>query len=321
MAKRLKSSSKTQAKRAATKRISRATAKGSKLSKSGKMKKAIKGERWKPLAKFNPTPRSAAETQMTLASGSPFSSGCSITSQTVATEPANRARLKVGVGEAVILTFSDGNASWSTSGGTLSPPSGNVNSVTWTAPNGAAQSITITAQGTDCSATISFQVVQPTSRKQIQQPPTNVIHTHNEPDSGMYMEIFLVPDDVCFYNVEIIEEECNATDTGVYALMTDKGHHPSTIPTQGTMTVASGLGTLLAGIDKIYSGYPGTPPPFAPGSRTWKIPFNFRVIGTTAWTFVQNTTQLHTLAADGQTLQCSKAGGSSPQFKVSDPTS
>jgi len=242
---------------------------------------------------------------------------CWIDSQTVATAPANLARTKIGVGEEVNLTFSGGTATWTTTGGRLSSDSGAT--VRFTAPDRAA-SITITATGSTCTATIPFNVVEPSDVAQRQTPGTNVKHTVNKPSTGMKMDIYLLPDDVCFYNVETIEEEATANDTGVYALIDDKAHHPDTTPSTNSMTVVAGLGTKCNGQDKAYSGYPLGTPPFAPGSRIWVIPTNFRV-GGGAWKLIKPVTQQHTLASDGTTLTMSKAGGPSPAIQVSDSTS
>jgi hypothetical protein len=151
-------------------------------------------------------------------------------------------------------------------------------------------------------------------------PGTGVKHRHNKPDSGIKMDIYILPDDVSFYNIETIEDEVNAVDTGVYASMTDKGHHPTTVPTTNSTTVVPGLGTKANDTDTAYSGYPAGLPPFAPGSRIWDIPTKFCAAGG-AWKEFKTVRQQHTLAADGTTLTTTKAGGSSPPVQVSDPTS
>lgn len=239
-----------------------------------------------------------------------------ITSKTFATAPANRARTKLGVGEEVKLTFSLGKADWTASKGKLSPKKGA--GVTFTAPDRAA-SVTIKAVGSGCTAAITFTVVEPSSVNMRRRPGTGVKHTNNRPDSGMQTEIYIFPDNVCFYNMEFLEDEINAVDTGVYALMTDKGHHPNTNFLGCSMTVVSGLGTKANAFDTCYSGYPAAAPPYAPGSRVFNIPWKFRVGSGTAKKFAA-ARQQHTLAADGTTLSTSKAGASAA-CRVNDPTS
>jgi hypothetical protein len=223
----------------------------------------------------------------------------------------------VGVGEEVNLTFSHGSATWTTTGGRLSPTSGSA--VMFTAPDSAA-TITITATASIGKANIKFDVVQISDIVQKQTPGTHVKHKRNKPNSGMKMDIYFLPDDVCFYNVETIEEEAQATDTGTYAKIDDKAHNPDSTPSTNSMTVEAGLGTKCNDRDKAYSGFPKGSPPFAPGSRTWSIPTNYRV-GSGDWKLIKNVTQQHTLAADGTTLTTSKSGGTSPPIQVRDPTS
>ena len=47
---------------------------------------------------------------------------CTITSETIMTQPADRARLNIGVGERVRLTFSLGNANWTITQATAGCP-------------------------------------------------------------------------------------------------------------------------------------------------------------------------------------------------------
>ena len=153
-----------------------------------------------------------------------------------------------------------------------------------------------------------------------------LMHVVNSPGIGMYMDIYLPPDDVCFCNVETIEEECGANDSGIYQYIEDKGHHPSTVPTPYSMEVYSGLGTWSLWWDTVYSGIPIPQryPPYSdsdPGSRIWDIPTGFRVVGTLEWVFLKQVRQQHTLAADKVTLTCSKGGDESPPISVYDPTS
>jgi len=227
----------------------------------------------------------------------------------------------VGVGEEVTLTFSGGLATWNATAGKLSVQAPNTaDHVIWTAPDRAASPVTITATGAGCTATVSFNVVEPSGVRQQRNPGTGIKHTVNKPDSGMKSTSYYLPDDVCFYNIETLEDEVNAVDTGVYALMTDKGHHPSTTPSTCSMTVVAGLGTKENATDTVYSGYPAASPPYAPGSRTFNIPTKFCVAGG-AWKQIELVVQQHVLANDGASLTSSKAGASTPTIKVADPTS
>ena len=72
-------------------------------------------------------------------------------------------------------------------------------------------------------------------------------------------------------------------------------------------------------IDTVYSGDPGTPPPFAPGAITFQIPYQYQLqSGGPLFNFA-TVTQQSSLALDGHTLSSSKAGASI-SVQVSDPT-
>lgn len=229
---------------------------------------------------------------------------CNITSETFATAPANRARTKVGVGEEVTLKFSLGNASWSTIAGRLSSLSGA--SVVFTAPDRAA-SVTVTATGSGCTATITFTVVEPSSVRMRRYPGTGVKHTVHRPDVGIRTEIYLLPDDVCFYNVSYHEVDVHAVCSGVYSPFTGLGHDPHPATLGMSMTVIAGLGTKANAMDSVYSGDPGTLPPFPPGSEVYDIPYEFKV-GAGPWKQFATVRHDCSLATDGVTLTVTKAG-------------
>jgi len=134
----------------------------------------------------------------------------------------------------------------------------------------------------------------------------------------MQTNIFLTPAEVSFQNVQFREVDVAAVANGVYAPFNGVGHdpHPATLTVDG---VVPGVGSRANAIDNIYSGDPGTPPPFAPGSITFNIPYEFKV-GSGAFKRFATVTQRSSLAADRITLASSKAGAS-VTCRVSDPTS
>ncbi|HSN40657.1 MAG TPA: DUF4157 domain-containing protein [Burkholderiales bacterium] len=232
----------------------------------------------------------------------------SITSQTVVTSPGARTRTKIGVGEEVNLTHAPGTAAWTTTGGTLSAANGVT--VILTAPD-TAQTITVRA-GT---ATISFDVIAPTSVAMDREPGTGVKHTLNQPDSGIQTRVFLGPDTVNFNRVRYRELNVAGVPTvpGVYSCNTfSTGHCAGAVagacPDKAlTNTVVAGKGTQSVLGDCAYSGHCGTAPPFVPGSITVNIPYEYKV-GAGAFHAITNVPQVHTLAADASTLTSSKAG-------------
>lgn len=247
---------------------------------------------------------------------SPSPPPCSITSRTVATTPPNRARTRVGVGEQVVLTVTPGPANWSVVGqGTVSPPTGTT--VTFTAADRGGTA-TIRAQRGTSRCSVVFTVVEPSGVVMQRHPGSGIRHQQNRPDSGLQTDIYFTPDNVSFQNVLYHELDVPAVATGVYAPFNGVGHSPNPAPLS-VNGVVPGLGSKVNGIDNIYSGDPGTPAPFAPGSITFDIPYEFKV-GTGAFKRFATVRQQSTLAADGVTLTSSKAGASIA-IKVGDPTS
>lgn len=193
-----------------------------------------------------------------------------ITSETVAVDPGPRTRTTVGVGEEVTLTHSAGTTTWKTTAGTLSAASGA--SVTLTAPD-TAQNVTATA-GT---AKITFSVIAPNDVLMERFPDTGVSHTKDRPDVGMLTTAFLTPDTVNFYNLKHREVDVKAMANGVYTPFDGLGHdaNPKTIRMQDV--VVAGKGTQSRVRDKVCSGDPGTPAPFAMGSILYVIPYEYQV--------------------------------------------
>jgi membrane protein implicated in regulation of membrane protease activity len=228
-----------------------------------------------------------------------------ITHQTRQSKPAPRTRTSIGVGEEVHLTYTGGSTTWSTSGGTLKPTVGSR--VLLTASD-TAGSITVTA-GT---AALSFTVIAPSAV--FMDRRGGMKHTVNQPDSGIRMRPYLLPDTVNFYRVLYHEMDVPAVATpGVYSCNPGKGGHCGAggggvpCPDLGvTNTVESGKGTRTKVDDCAYSGHCGTPPPFAPGSLSFSIPHEYKVAGGSAHPFAP-VSQVHTLAADGKTLTTDKA--------------
>lgn len=223
-----------------------------------------------------------------------------VTSEMVMTEPPDRARIRMGVGERVRTTYSLGSAAWTVAGGgTLSATSGAT--VTYTAPN-TAGSVTLTATGGGCSASITFTIVAPKSVRMVKKftSAARVEHTQSFPDVGMFTNIFLAPDDVNFHRVEFLELEIGCTAVGVYACQNGKGHGPNPNGLGATTHVQAGVGTFMNASDHVYSGHcglayvaPGT------GSEHFAIPWRWRVGHSGAF---------NTLSTVDQRVSCDAAG-------------
>ena len=232
-----------------------------------------------------------------------------ITSETVAASPGARTRTTIGVGEEVNLTHAPASAAWTTTAGTLSAANGIK--VILTAPD-TAQKITVTG-GT---ATLVFDVLAPTSVAMDREPGTGVKHTLNQPDSGIQTRVFLGPDTVNFNKVIYRELDVAgaATSPGVYSCNPAAGGHcgagggGNPCPDKAmTDTVTAAMGTKSVLGDCAYSGHCGFAPPFVPGSVSLAIPYEYKV-GAGTFRAITNVAQVHTLAADGTTLNSDKGG-------------
>jgi hypothetical protein len=218
---------------------------------------------------------------------------CKITSKTVAPQPANRARKKIGVGEEVTLTFSLGSATWTTTSGELLANTGPT--VNFKAGDVAGKA-TVTAKGSGCTASIRFKVVAP---KTVHMDRiSDVEHYVNYATVGMRTQPYIGPDDVSFYNIKYHEVDVPATATGVYACQNGKGHdaHPATL--NATTTVTKKKGTMMNANDHVYSGHCGLPPKKPKGTEHFGIPYEYRV----------GTKPFHRFATVAQDVSCAPNG-------------
>jgi outer membrane protein OmpA-like peptidoglycan-associated protein len=234
-----------------------------------------------------------------------------ITSETVLTTPGSRARTTIGVGEQVTLTHSSGDptTAWATTAGTLSAAVGATTILT--APD-TARAVTVTAGG----ASIRFNVLAPTSVFMERQPGSVVKHNQNFPDSGLLLDVFLLPDNVNFRNVRYRELDVTGVPFppgGAYSCNTFSGGHcaPAGLgpcPDKEVLDlVVAGKGSKSRLGDCAYSGHCGGSPPFSSGGIFLIIPYEYRV-GGGPFRAITSVLQMHTLA--GTTLTTIKANAS-----------
>lgn len=143
-------------------------------------------------------------------------------------------------------------------------------------------------------------------------------HNVSRPNIGMKTEIYITPDDVNFHKIQHKEVDVGAVCTGVYSPFNGHGHDANPATISETDQVMAGKGTKSMGVDEIYSGDPGTAPPFTPGHIDFNIPYQFRV-GSGAWKQFATILQRCELGSGGA-LSASKAGATASK-NVSDPTS
>jgi hypothetical protein len=201
-----------------------------------------------------------------------------ITSETIVTKPVNRARLKVGVGEKINLTFNLGAATWTTSAGVLSVASGTTTRLT--VPDRAA-SVKVTAvDATGAKAEITFNVIEPSGVLMERAAGTGIWHQINIPSVGIRTSIYIQPADVSFENIEIVEDDCPGIVTGYFVGTTLDGisHGSHGAGTKvGVGPVVAGKGSKVLGQDTAQSGYCNFGLPYSNGTFLWAIPWEFSV--------------------------------------------
>jgi hypothetical protein len=244
---------------------------------------------------------------------------CTITSQTVVTVPADRSRTTIGVGEDVWLTVSPGPATWSVDGeGVFSSDSGT--SVTFRAGRNAG-TVVITAVGAGCSCPITFTVIAPSSVSMGRQPDTPIKHTNGRPDCGFLGQLLLQPDTVSFINLEVREKNSHCTADGFFLPFNNCTHQPAGQTESAWFTMNDcipGKGTPANLNDNIYSGDPGTGPPFTVGTMVFPIDWEYRVWGGPAQA-LPHFEQRHEVNAAGKCT--TSKGGTSVTTNPSDATS
>jgi hypothetical protein len=179
-----------------------------------------------------------------------------LATQTVATSPAGRSRKTIGVGEEVELrVLPEGLAvsQWTiTQGdGDLSYYSGPT--TTYTAPgNGGDVTVAAVIEGVDCPAV--FHVIEPTGilMENKELGPGRSQATATWMNIAYYANIYLQPDSVSFYRLQIHEGASDVTATGYFTQYDHRMQpHPANGPHFMEPTVVSGKGTLCAEPDNV----------------------------------------------------------------------
>jgi hypothetical protein len=239
---------------------------------------------------------------------------CTITSETTATVPTDRARRTVGVGEEVTLTVAPGPATWTATAGSVSPSSGTT--VTFRAPDRAG-SATVTAAGSGCTCQITFTVIEPSGLRMVRE--SNVRHAQGHPDCGFLARPNVQPDTVSFHNIEIRELNSQFTGQGYYQPFNGASHQPSTQTASAWFTVgqcSAGSGSPASCLDQVYSGY--TNGAVCEGLMTAPITWEFRV-GTGSSKAMPAFEQRHAVTGAGDCT--TSKGGASETTHLNDPTS
>jgi type VI secretion system secreted protein VgrG len=257
---------------------------------------------------------------------------CTLSSQTVATSPANRARKKIGVGEEVKLTVKGNPATWTLASGTgtLSPAAGAQASVKFTADDKAG-SVTIKAVGSGCSCSnsITLTIVKPSDWTMKRQPNTKLKHTKGWPDCGWKGIMYVHPDDVNFYRIETREKDSLSVADGSYTDFNGVYHGNYPLPDQASVWFAITRHSETDGStddapDEIYSGYTGEAatgkaPPFKVGKMHFPITIQWRITGGATIHDFPIIRQEHEIFTTGKCE--SRKGGLTEKTEYNDPTS
>ncbi len=238
-----------------------------------------------------------------------------LTSETEVTQPSNRARTKIGIGERVTLKLTPVAGDWTVSGsGTVSPAKGSTVVLTASGKPGKA-AVSVTAAGK--TEKITFTVIAP---KSVHQDTISTEHYtaaqlglgHGVPNAGFRGQVFCGPDSVNFVNITFLEAEIGCKASGSWKAKNGKGHGPNASPIGFEETVVSGKGTKSFAVDHCWSGFEPSlaakPLTNWTGDMTFSIPWTYQCNGTTGriGTVVQTTS-----TAKNGTTSTKKAGGSS----------
>lgn len=237
-----------------------------------------------------------------------------LTHETVATSPKDRKRVKIGVGEEVIITASI-KVNWIIAGGgKLSPQQANdIKVVTLTAPETAA-TVKVTATKDGLTEEVEFEVVEPSGLLMEVTASGSGPSSNTDPmETSITTDVYITPADVNFRKVKTGEREAVGVLTGYFQLRYPNGNpHKENGPVSSIGHI-EGKGTLASGFDLIASGkcpkY-GDPSAYSNGTFTWSIPQYYK-LGTTEKNFVI-LDQVITMAIDSTskkaTLTITKAG-------------
>ena len=245
-----------------------------------------------------------------------------MTSETVATQPQDRKRKKLGVGEEVNLTLKPSslpsptwvlNGTQGTSG--LDPLAGISSKLT-----AGERACTPTTEATVLgeNVKIDFNVIEPTGVTMEQETGTGIWHIQGRPSAGFMGRPFVSPTDVSFIKIQVREGQCVATGNGYYGYANGKQH-----PDGAWVNVATGDASNPSKVDGLDTIRSGTAPNDAGhslpdvGTFDWPIPWLFRVGSGGEQQFVVITHHHESDAAGTVTIS---KGGTSVSANINDPT-
>jgi hypothetical protein len=158
-------------------------------------------------------------------------------------------------------------------------------------------------------AVAGLTIVAPTGLKFVKN--SNVFHTNGLAVVGFRADVFLQSPGVSYQRLEIREGEFKSVAQGYFAR--DNGlTHPASGAALGIAN-----GNQMIGNDTISSG--PHPAPWSNGKFEWNIPWQWRIVGTAAWTtfaYANHVTEINAMGA----VTVAKLNEGPFSAKPSDPT-
>ena len=201
-----------------------------------------------------------------------------LVSSCVADYPTNKARLTIGVGEEVDISFSPTpptNAIWKKDLGTLRSRVGTSNQ--FTAPHKKGQATVTATLPNAPPEQIRFEVLEPTGVDHAVIIVTNIprLGTIAQGDAGAQMQlcVFMAPTNVSFYRAEMEEVDEDGTNiTGYFTQWT-----PQQLRHQSSRAVWFFLSQTNSWTDECWVMPDVLPQPWSLGSFAWHIPWRWAV--------------------------------------------
>ena len=166
--------------------------------------------------------------------------------------------------------------------------------------------VVLSGPSTDHCTDVHLNVVKPTGTH-FEQYGVGVKHKLGHGSVGFRANIYLLPKDVSFANIDVAEDSVAGVLGGWYVAKFPNGcQHAATDPPSPVRNGNATTGCLVEGVDLIWSEWMDPPPDYAAGTLHWAIPICYSIGGGGWVTINPNDQDFSINAAGGMTAQ--KAG-------------